>query len=338
MSDRTHDSLQLLLEVDRLRVGFETQQGPLTVVDGVSFDVGVGEIVAVVGESGCGKSVTALSLTQLAGAHARILGGQVRFQSIDIGTLAEPQLRKIRGKDISYIFQEPMTSLNPVYTVGEQIMEPLMLHLQMSRSQAHKEAIRLLDVVNIPSPAARVKEYPHQLSGGMRQRVMIAMALACKPRLLIADEPTTALDVTVQAQILDLLQSIQRDMGMAILLITHDMGVVAEFSHRVVVMYAGRVAETGKTEDIFRNPRHPYTRALLNSIPPIDQELDRLPTLSGTVPSPASMPAGCRFYDRCTEAREICRQAFIEPFPVGASHSVACIRDCGYQIPAGVRR
>ena len=338
MSDPSSRSFPPLLEVDRLRVGFETQQGPLTVVDGISFDVDVGEIVAVVGESGCGKSVTALSLTQLAGANARILGGQVRFQSTDIGTLAEPQLRQIRGKDISYIFQEPMTSLNPVYTVGEQIMEPLMLHLQMSRSQAHKEAIRLLDVVNIPSPAARVKEYPHQLSGGMRQRVMIAMALACKPKLLIADEPTTALDVTVQAQILDLLQSLQQELGMAILLITHDMGVVAEFSHRVVVMYAGRVAETGKTEDIFRDPRHPYTRALLNSIPPIDQEVDRLPTLSGTVPSPANMPAGCRFHDRCSEAREICRQAFIEPFPVGTSHAVACIRDSGYQIPAGVQR
>lgn len=331
------DNKTPLLEVDRLQVSFEAENGLLTVVDGVSFSVDAGEIVAIVGESGCGKSVTALSLTQLAGVNARITGGQVRFQSTDISHTSERELRRIRGKDISYIFQEPMTSLNPVYTVGEQIIEPLMLHLKMSRSQALQEAIRLLDLVNIPSPAARVKEYPHQLSGGMRQRVMIAMALACKPKLLVADEPTTALDVTVQAQILDLLQTIQNELGMAVLIITHDMGVVAEFSRRVVVMYAGRVAETGRTEDVFRNPRHPYTRALLNSIPPIDKEVDRLPTLAGTVPSPANMPAGCRFYDRCAEARPVCKQAHIAPFSIGPEHSVACIRDSDYQIPEGVR-
>lgn len=331
------DSTTPLLEVDRLKVSFQTEHGLLTVVDDVSFSVEAGEIVAVVGESGCGKSVTALSLTQLAGANARITGGQVRFRSRDISHASESELRKIRGKDISYIFQEPMTSLNPVYTVGEQIMEPLLVHLQMSRSQALQEAIRLLDLVNIPSPAARVKEYPHQLSGGMRQRVMIAMALACKPKLLVADEPTTALDVTVQAQILDLLQNIQRELGMAVLIITHDMGVVAEFSRRVVVMYAGRVAETGRTEDVFRNPRHPYTRALLESIPPIDREVDRLPTLAGTVPSPANMPAGCRFFDRCAEATPMCRQAEINPFLIAPEHSVACIRDSDYQILEGAR-
>ena len=333
MANQNHQTEPMLMQISDLRVGFETQQGPVTVVDGISFDVGVGEIVAVVGESGCGKSVTALSLTRLTGANSKILTGHVRFLGQDLAQLSQEQLRAIRGKDISYIFQEPMTSLNPVYTVGEQIMEPLMLHMGMNRTQAKKEAVRLLDLVNIPSPQVRVSEYPHQLSGGMRQRVMIAMALACRPKLLIADEPTTALDVTVQAQILDLLQGLQREFGMAILLITHDMGVVAEFSHRVVVMYAGRVAETGQTEHIFRDPRHPYTKALLHSIPPIDYEVDRLPTLSGTVPSPTNMPKGCRFHDRCVDAKPACKLHLVDPLTVSPGHAVACIKDFGYQVP-----
>jgi peptide/nickel transport system ATP-binding protein len=323
----------MLMQVSILRVGFDTQQGPVTVVDGVSIDIHASEIVAIVGESGCGKSVTALSLTRLTGTNSNILTGQVNFLGQDLSQLPIEQLRAIRGRDISYIFQEPMTSLNPVYTVGEQIMEPLMLHMKMTRSQAKNEAVRLLELVNIPSPHMRVSEYPHQLSGGMRQRVMIAMAIACRPKLLIADEPTTALDVTVQAQILELLQELQREFGMAILLITHDMGVVAEFSHKVVVMYAGRIAETGKTEEIFSDPRHPYTKALLNSIPPIDYEVDRLPTLSGTVPSPTNMPKGCRFYDRCVDAKPACKIQLVDPIFITPDHAVACIKDFDYQMP-----
>jgi len=320
-----------LLQVDHLQVGFQTQDAMLTVVDNVSFTVNAGEIVAIVGESGCGKSVTALSLTRLAGVNARITAGSIHFDGRDLSHLSNHELMKIRGKEISYIFQEPMTSLNPVFTVGEQIIEPLMLHLGMSRKQAWNEAVRLLELVNIPSPSSRIKEYPHQLSGGMRQRIMIAMALACRPKLLVADEPTTALDVTVQAQILDLLQSLQSELGMSILIITHDMGVVAEFSHRVVVMYAGRVAETGKTAEIFRNPRHPYTQALLNSIPPLDREVSRLPTLAGQVPNPADMPKGCRFFDRCVHAQPPCRHAPGEPSEVTPGHWVACIRNVPYR-------
>lgn len=337
MDDHTLASDTMLMKISNLRVGFDTQQGPVTIVDGVSIEIQAGEIVAIVGESGCGKSVTALSLTRLTGSNSNILSGEVIFQGQDLARLPIEQLRSIRGKDISYIFQEPMTSLNPVYTVGEQIMEPLMLHMNMSRAQARLEAVRLLDLVNIPSPHLRVTEYPHQLSGGMRQRVMIAMALACRPKLLIADEPTTALDVTVQAQILELLQGLQREFGMAILLITHDMGVVSEFSDKVVVMYAGRIAETGKTEEIFQDPRHPYTKALLHSIPPIDYELDRLPTLPGTVPSPTNMPAGCRFHDRCVDARPECKLNLVDPLMLSPSHAVACIKDFGYQVPRELR-
>lgn len=334
MQSQPPSSKPPLLKIDQLRVGFETEQGLLTVVDGVSFTIKHGEILAVVGESGCGKSVTALSILQLAGSNSRVLSGHIEFEGQDLARLSANELRTIRGNDIGYIFQEPMTSLNPVFTVGEQIMEPLLLHRGMSRSAAMKEAIRLLDTVNIPSPSSRVHEYPHQLSGGMRQRVMIAMALSCQPKLLIADEPTTALDVTVQAQILDLLESLQRELNMAIMLITHDMGVVSEFSDRVAVMYAGRIAETTRTDILFKDPRHPYTQALLRSIPPIDMEVERLPTLAGTVPSPADMPAGCRFFDRCQDARPPCKDILPEAMNIDDEHAVACIRDFDYRAPS----
>lgn len=323
-----------LLSLKDVKVAFDTDRGPLTVVDGVSFSVAPGEVLAIVGESGCGKSVTAMSILQLAGKNAHVIGGSIEFDGRDLAGLTPAGLRRIRGNQIGYVFQEPMTSLNPVFTVGEQIVEPLMRHRAMSRGQALKEAIRLLEMVNIPAPAARVREYPHQLSGGMRQRVMIAMAISCRPRLLIADEPTTALDVTVQAQILELLAGLQRELGMAMILITHNMGIVAEFSDRAAVMYAGRVAEIGATGDLFRNPRHPYTQALLRSIPSLDLEVDRLPTLRGTVPDPGAMPPGCRFFERCQYARPPCRAALPDLLPAGEAHAVACLRDFGYQIPS----
>lgn len=323
-----------LLNVDQLRVAFNTDRGLLTVVDGVSFSVNAGEVLAVVGESGCGKSVTALSILKLAGSNSCVTGGSIQFEGRDLAGLSANELRHIRGNQIGYIFQEPMTSMNPVFTIGEQLMEPLMRHRNMSRAEATQEAVRLLDMVNIPLPASRLREYPHQLSGGMRQRVMIAMAISCQPKLLIADEPTTALDVTVQAQILELLKNLQREMGMAMILITHNMGVVAEFSDRVAVMYAGRVAEIAATEMLFKNPRHPYTQALLRSIPSIDSETDRLVTLPGTVPNPAAMPTGCRFFERCEYAKPPCKETLPGLMTVAEQHTVACIRDFDYRVQA----
>lgn len=315
-----------LLSIEQLRVGFETGQGPLTVVDGVSLEVHRGEILALVGESGCGKSVTALSILRLAGTNSVIQGGAIHFDGVDLARLAPQDLRRYRGNEIGYIFQEPMTSLNPVLTIGEQIMESLILHRKLSRKQAQREAVDLLAMVNMPSPATRIQEYPHQLSGGMRQRVMIAIALSCRPKLLIADEPTTALDVTVQAQILQLLESLQEELGMAIILITHDMGVVAEFAHRVAVMYAGKVAEVAAVEELFARPGHPYTRALMRSIPPMDKYIHRLPTLAGTVPLATEMPPGCRFFGRCEFAEPAC-QAMVPPLiTIGPQHQAACIR------------
>ena len=315
-----------LLSIEDLRVTFDTNEGGLTVVDGVSLSVNAGEILAVVGESGCGKSVTALSVLQLAGTNSRVSGGSINFEGVDLTKLPADQIRQYRGKKISYIFQEPMTSLNPVLTIGEQIMEPLMLHEGLSRKAALKEAVRLLEMVNMPSPEVRVREYPHQLSGGMRQRVMIAIALSCKPALLIADEPTTALDVTVQAQILELMENLQKELQMAIILITHDMGVVAEFAHRVAVMYAGKVVEVAPADAIFSQPGHPYTQALMRSIPAMDSDVERLPTLAGTVPSPAAMPAGCRFFDRCDFGITECQKTDPPMFGTGHEHTVACIR------------
>jgi peptide/nickel transport system ATP-binding protein len=294
-----------LLSVHELTTAFHTDAGVLRAVDSVSFDVDKGATLAVVGESGCGKSVTALSVMRLVPVPpGEIQGGRIDFSGRNLLELSEREMRAVRGDRISMIFQEPMTSLNPVYTVGSQIVEAIRIHKQSSRRQARERAVEMLQLVGIPSPAERVDAYPHQLSGGMRQRVMIAMALSCEPELLIADEPTTALDVTIQAQILDLLRRLQSELGMSILFITHDLGVVAEFAQQVVVMYAGRVVETAGVDQIFSDPLHPYTRGLLASVPPLDVSRDagkprRLPTIEGMVPDLRKLPPGCRFADRC---------------------------------------
>jgi len=298
-----------LLEISDLKTYFFTDEGVLPSVDGVSFSIERGETLGIVGESGCGKSVTAMSILQLIPQPpGRIVGGTIHFNDRNLLMARESELRKIRGNDIAMIFQEPMTSLNPVYTVGNQIMEAITLHQLKEPSEAREIAIAMLEKVGIPDPTIRIDEYPHQMSGGMKQRVMIAMALCCNPELLIADEPTTALDVTIQAQILDLLNRMQRERGMAILLITHDLGVVAETCKHVAVMYAGRVVETGRTEEIFEKPIHPYTVGLLNSLPDRAPPGERLPTVDGTVPSPLDFPSGCRFRNRCARADDACSE------------------------------
>jgi peptide/nickel transport system ATP-binding protein/oligopeptide transport system ATP-binding protein len=300
-----------LLSVRDLRTWFYTDQGVAKAVDGVSFDVHPGETLGIVGESGCGKTVTSLSILQLLPQPpAKIeAGSSIRFDDNELVGIGEKRMRALRGNEIAMIFQEPMSSLNPVYTVGNQIGEALRLHRHMDRKAARTESIRLLEEVGIPEPARRVDEYPHQLSGGMRQRVMIAMALSCEPKLLIADEPTTALDVTIQAQILELLASLRAKHAMAVLLITHDLGVVAEVCDRVVVMYAGQVVETGTVQEIFADPKHPYTRGLLDSLPSVDNPGQRLVSIPGTVPNPTAWPTGCRFRDRCTRAGDGCEAA-----------------------------
>jgi len=297
-----------VLSVRDLRAWFFTDQGIAKAVDGISFDVRAGETLGIVGESGCGKTVTSLAvLGLLPQPPARLMdGSSVRLGDEELVGAPEARLRSLRGNDIAMIFQEPMSSLNPVYTVGDQIAETLRLHRGMDRRAARAAAIGLLDEVGIPDASRRVDEYPHQLSGGMRQRVMIAMAISCAPKLLIADEPTTALDVTIQAQILDLLAGLRRAHGMAVMLITHDLGVVAEVCDRVVVMYAGQVVETGSVEDIFARPAHPYTRGLLGSLPSLAGRGRRLVSIPGTVPSPLQWPEGCRFRARCSLAGPGC--------------------------------
>ena len=296
-----------LLEIDNLKTHFFTDEGILPSVDGISFQIERGETLGIVGESGCGKSVTAMSILRLIPQPpGKIVGGEIRFNGRNLVDIPEPELRKIRGNDIAMIFQEPMTSLNPVYTVGNQIVEAITLHQGKEPAEAREIAIQILRDVGIPAPEMRIDEYPHQMSGGMKQRVMIAMALSCNPELLIADEPTTALDVTIQAQILELLRAMQEDRGMAIMLITHDLGVVAETCKRVVVMYAGRVAESGTIEEIFEKPLHPYTMGLLSSLPDRAPPGARLPTIEGTVPSPLNFPSGCRFRNRCSRASDAC--------------------------------
>ena len=317
-----------LLEVEDLKTHFFTRDGVVRAVDGVSFSINPGETLALVGESGCGKSVTSLSIMRLiASPPGRIVSGVVRFNGRDLLGLTEPEMRKVRGNEISMIFQEPMTSLNPVLTIGRQIAEALVLHRGMGRSEAMTRAIEMLHLVNIPEPARRASEYPHQMSGGMRQRVMIAMALACDPKLLIADEPTTALDVTIQAQILDLMRELQAKTGAAILLITHDLGVVAEMAQRVVVMYAGRKVEEAPVEELFARPRHPYTRGLMNSMPRLGSShgtRTRLQEIPGMVPSLREPLAGCAFAARCAHAVDACR-AGAPAFEARApGHSVAC--------------
>jgi oligopeptide/dipeptide ABC transporter ATP-binding protein len=314
-----------LLEIKNLHTVFDTDYGTVHAVDGVSMSIDRGETLGVVGESGCGKSVTALSILRLLQKPTgRIAGGEILMEGTNLLELPESEMRKIRGNRISMIFQEPMTSLNPVYTINAQISEPLMMHQGMSKQDARKRTAEMLDIVGIPNAESRIDDYPHQFSGGQRQRVMIAMALACNPSLLIADEPTTALDVTVQAQILDLMNELKKEFGSSVMLITHSLGVVAETAQRVAVMYAAKVVEEAPTRTIFKTPSHPYTRALLNSIPRMDKEVDKLSLIKGIVPSPLNFPAGCRFHDRCTECFERCRREAPPMFQIAEGHGVRC--------------
>ena len=316
-----------LLSVRALRVEIATGGVRFAAVDDVSFEVAAGERLAIVGESGCGKTITALSILRLLPEPpARIAAGEIRFGGRDLVRLPAADMRAVRGREIAMIFQEPMTSLNPVFTVGNLLGEVLALHRGLRGAAARARAIELLELVNIPSPRQRIDAYPHELSGGTRQRVMIAMALASQPRLLIADEPTTALDVTVQAQILALLLQLQREFAMAIVLITHDLGIVAEFAQRVLVMYAGGIVEDGRVETIFAAPAHPYTRGLLDSIPPIDRDLAVLAAIEGTVPPPHALPSGCRFQPRCGFSLAACADRLPEFLVAGPAHRARCIR------------
>ena len=314
-----------LLEVRSLRTYFRTDEGEFPAVDGVSFSVEAGRTLAIVGESGCGKSVTSLSIMGLVpNPPGRIAGGSVRFEGRELIGLPKRDLQALRGNGMAMIFQEPMSSLNPVFTIGEQIVEGLLRHRRISRAEATERAMAMLRKVRIPAPEQRFHEHPHKLSGGMRQRVMIAMALACEPRLLIADEPTTALDVTIQAQILALMRELQRETGTAIILITHDLGVVAEVADEVVVMYAGRIVEQAPVQTLFDEPQHPYTIGLLGSIPRLDGERTRLASIEGQVPSPLRRPSGCSFADRCPFADAQCRTVVPELREVGLQHRSAC--------------
>jgi oligopeptide/dipeptide ABC transporter ATP-binding protein len=316
-----------LLRIRDLRTSFFTSDGEVRAVDGVSFDIADGETVGLVGESGCGKSVTALSIIRLLDRDTgRIVSGEVLFRGRNPASGGEEEMRRIRGNEISMIFQEPMTSLNPVMTVGDQIAESVRIHQGAGRRTARKRAIEMLRLVKIPEPQKRVRSYPHEFSGGQRQRVMIAMALACTPKLLIADEPTTALDVTIQAQILELIGELQQQLGMAVLLITHDLGVVAEQADVVAVMYAGKIVEQAPPEKIFSRPLHPYTVGLLNSMPGRLPPKSNLEAIPGMVPSPLDWPTGCHFRNRCSRADHSCAQA--EPLLVEteAGHSVACFK------------
>ncbi|MBU0726625.1 MAG: ABC transporter ATP-binding protein [Alphaproteobacteria bacterium] len=318
---------EYLLDVRNLVTEFHSSEGVFKAVDGVSFAVKRGETLGIVGESGCGKSVTSLSVMGLIPMPpGKISNGEIVFEDRDLLKISAREMRSVRGNEISMIFQEPMTSLNPVYTVGQQIMEGILLHEEISEADARKRAIEMLGLVRIPSPESRVDDFPHQMSGGMRQRVMIAMALACRPKLLIADEPTTALDVTIQAQILDLMRDLRERTGTAIMLITHDLGVIAELADRVVVMYAGKVVEEALVGDLFTDPQHPYTLGLLGSIPKMDVEEDRLATIEGTVPNPYNMPSGCKFNPRCPFADDQCRREVPPLVEVKPGHKVACWR------------
>jgi oligopeptide/dipeptide ABC transporter ATP-binding protein len=321
-----------LLKVDRLETSFFTKSGVAKAVDSVSYHIDAGETLGLVGESGCGKSVTSFSILGLLSHPGKVTGGHIYFQGQDLAQATETELRSVRGKKIAMIFQEPMTALNPVLTIGYQIAEQIQAHEPISKQAALGRAIDLLARVGIPAPEKRVMDYPHQLSGGMRQRAMIAMALSCGPALLIADEPTTALDVTIQAQILDLLQRLQSETGMAMQFITHDLGVIAEVADRIVVMYAGRVVETATTDELFSNPKHPYTIGLLNSIPsmtgPADEDLKTIP---GSVPSLLALPRGCAFQNRCSRATDLCREGIPTLAAISATHSVACFRETGGQ-------
>jgi oligopeptide/dipeptide ABC transporter ATP-binding protein len=326
-----------LLQIQSLSVAFATEHKEIRPVRDVSFAIYPGQTVALVGESGCGKSVTAMSILRLIPQPpGKFVGGQVLWQGRDLLTLSERAMREVRGGQIAMIFQEPMTSLNPVYTVGDQIVEAIVLHQEVGSAKAVEIAEESLREVGIADPARRLHEYPHQMSGGMRQRVMIAMALACKPELLIADEPTTALDVTIQAQILELLRKLQRERGMAILLITHDLGVVAENADVVNVMYASRIVESAKVEDLFDRPQHPYTEGLFRSVPKLGAHAERLQTIAGTVPNPARFPSGCKFHPRCPRSRELAAKAVNEADTVivrTGDEQVRVLRRCAQDEP-----
>ena len=317
-----------LLEVKNLKTYFATARGEVRSVDDVSFTVASGETLCVVGESGCGKSVTALSIMRLVASPGYIADGTILFEGRDLLKLSENEMRKLRGDDIAMIFQDPMTSLNPVYTVGEQIAEAIRLHRGVSKKEAWKQAVEGMRDVAIPSPESRAKSYPHEKSGGMRQRVMIAMALACDPKLLIADEPTTALDVTIQAQILQELAELREKRKLGLLLITHDLGVVAETADRVAVMYAGKIVEEASVRELFARPRHPYTEGLLRAVPQLGAKghQTRLQTIEGVVPNPLELPPGCRFAPRCPHAQEKCRVGEIELVTAGEGHLSRCMR------------
>jgi len=319
---------ELLLEIKGLKTYFFTDEGVVRAVDGIDLHIDKGETLGIVGESGCGKTVTALSIMKLiAMPPGRIVEGQILYQGRDLVSLPPAQMRKVRGKEISMVFQEPMTSLNPVFTVGEQIAEAIRLHEGLGRRDAMDKTVEMLKIVHIPNPDRRVKEYPHQLSGGMRQRVMIAMALSCNPKLLIADEPTTALDVTIQAQILELLNELKAKLGMAVMLITHDMGVIAETAQRVVVMYAAKVAEEAPVKELFKEPLHPYTQGLLRSIPRIDTaaiQKQRLQAIPGVVPQLIDVPPGCRFAPRCQFVKAVCSEKDPVIKEVKPGHKVSC--------------
>lgn len=313
-----------LLKVRNLRTSFQTDEGEVKAVDGVSFTLPKGKTLGIVGESGSGKSITALSILQLLASNGKIKDGEIIFKGENLVGYTQEQMRSIRGNAISMIFQEPMTSLNPVFTVGQQISEALIKHQKVTKKQAMERSVDLLKLVGIPSPEARVKNYPYELSGGMRQRVMIAMALSCDPEMLIADEPTTALDVTIQAQILDLIKELQHRLGMSVMFITHDLGVVAETCDFVSVMYAGQVVEYADVYTLFKNPKHPYTIGLLNSLPRHDVEQDKLEPISGNVPSIRDMPKGCRFAPRCPAATDLCREKLPELVKDEEGNDVRC--------------
>lgn len=316
----------MLLEVEHLSTEFTTRRGPVRAIRDVSFHIDKGEILALVGESGSGKSVTSLSIMRLLSSNGKVVeGSKIMFDGIDLLKQSERQMQHIRGNRISMIFQEPMTSLNPIFTVGDQILESIQLHTKLSKKEAHEKLLELMNMVGIPNPAKRIKDYPHQMSGGMRQRIMIAIAMACQPQLLIADEPTTALDVTIQAQILDLLYKMREQFNVSVLLITHDLGVVAEAADRVAVMYCGRIVEEGTTKEILTDPKHPYSFGLLKSIPRLDENSERLFMIPGMVPPPEEVPVGCAFADRCEFASEACRAKLPELYTVG-DRKIRCIK------------
>jgi oligopeptide/dipeptide ABC transporter ATP-binding protein len=313
-----------LLKIEDLHVHFDTEEGVVRAVEGVSFEISAGETLGIVGESGCGKSVTCHSALGLIPPNGRIVAGSVIYKGHDLLEQTAEQLDHIRGGEIAMIFQDPMSSLNPIHAIGTQIIESLVLHRGMSGSSARAETLRLLDIVGIPESSRRFKEYPHQLSGGMNQRAMIALALACRPHILIADEPSTALDVTIQAQILDLLRTLQREFKMAIILITHDLGVIAEMAEKVVVMYAGRIVEQAYVKALFHSPAHPYTNGLLDSLPRLDQSIEQLTPIEGSVPSVYETIPGCPFEPRCRFAKEPCRQTVPLLRSVQNEHFAAC--------------